>query len=567
MGQVFAFNIAHSFPEIKDSFSKALKSAKGQLGTAKNVAETVKAKFEEAGGSTAGLKEGNANDRSLLNKTITDLTKEKTPEAQKTKETAFKTELQDISPESLERRETARKEYAEKIAKEPVKEYTNKPKMTKLEEKLFDQQKGTQKEISGLQEEISRYQSTLDNTRDSKGGSKSKKVTENKKILENIIEEKKANLQKAQDNLARINENIKAAAPKRKKLTQEDRVKAVLDFERNLKNHMEELQEISDNPKGEKAKEWGERFKKDQKYIEITKENMKRGKLPDPEFFGKNVDMLNKYYNEYQALDKLVNERLKTATGKEKLSLQRLKKNIETNSKINRAKKSLFDRYRTVNEAVKKPFIAKQLQDMGVNLGRHERVIFEAKKVLGQTEAKAKQAWENYKESPTTENLNKAVEQSGMDKGKVTAATENIEEGLNATTDKESETKFKAAENDLKGQSEGKEGQSKGKEGQSKGKEFTLSVPAILEGILKKNGINLSKNWIRNLMLASGGTAASITTLRGALRWARKQYKVQTIRSMQKSKNYAGIQKMYNSHIKGGGTQASWNKWVREAKK
>jgi len=555
-GQVFAFNLFHAIPGIKSKVSELMTKKDIPPSEMNNLASKVKAKFEEAGGTTEGLKAGNKEDVSLLNRTVTDMSKEMTPEAQKTQETAKKTEMADISPETLERKETARKEYAEKIAKEPVKEYANKPKMTKLEEGFFEQKKSAESKISGINEEISRYKSEIDRMENTKA---SKQRTQSKNILEKLVAQREGDLQKIQTELERVNENIKRAAPKRKSVTAEERERVLADMERNLTKHMEELKEISENPKGTTAKEWAERFKKDQKYVEITKENMKRGQLPSPEHIGENIKILNRYFDEYQALNKLVNERLKTAKGKEKLNLQRLQKNIKTNSQINRAKKSLFDRYRTVKEAVRKPFIAKQLQDMGVNLGRHERVIFEAKKVLGDIETKTKQAWDKYQKNPTAETLREAAEKSGMNEQKTQSASDNIEEAIKSDNDKETNEKTKKATKDIEDAVEGKDKKTKG----MKLNEY-FTIDGLVHGIANKIGLNIPKGLIRAGIYVTFGTG--FTRLPSIINKLKKVYKVQRIKEMKRSNNYRGIEDMHRKHIKGGGTQATWNKWLKDAR-
>jgi len=549
-GQVFAFNLFHAMPGIKNKVSELMSKKDIPPSEMNNLASKVKAKFEEAGGSTEGLKAGKKEDVSLLDRTITDMTKEMTPEAKKTQETAFTTEMQDISPEALERREVERKAYAEKIAKEPVEEYTNKPKMTKLEEGFFKQKKSTEAGISSLKDQISRYQSELDRMENTKA---SKQRTQSKNILEKLVEQRKSDLQKAETELKRINENIKRAAPKRKSLTEIEREKVIADREKNLVQHMKELQEISENPKGETAKQWAERFKKDQKYVEITKENMKRGELPSPEHIGENIKILNRYFDEYQALNKLVHERLKTAKGKEKLNLQRLQKNIKKNAEINRAKKQLFERYRTVKEAVKKPFIAKQLQEMGVNLGRHERVIFEAKKVLGDIETKTKQAWEKYQKNPTRENLIDAAEKNGMNGEKTAETVANLEEAITTDNEKVSEEKTKES---LKNADEA----TKGKTSKER-KDFWYSGAGIAQALARKLGIDPDRRLIR--ALAFSLDLGPYMTMAGIIRILRKEYKVQKIKAMKRSNNYRGIEEMHRKHINNGHSQASWNKLLK----
>jgi len=219
----------------------------------------------------------------------------------------------------------------------------------------------------------------------------------------------------------------------------------------------------------------------------------------------------------------------------------------------------LFDRYRSVKEAVKKPFIAKQLQDMGHHLGRHERVIFEAKKTLGKTEAKTKEAWNKYKENPTRENLNNASEQSGLNKEKINEAADNIETGIEESNENKSEQKFKKAEEKLK-----ESVAEKGKIVKEKLSKLNLSIPSIIQGALRKVGVNLSKDVIRNILLISGGS--SLTTMRGVLRKVKHLYNVEKLKSMKRNQDYIGIEKMHQKHISGGGTTATWNKWTKESK-
>ncbi|HUV72196.1 MAG TPA: hypothetical protein VMW25_04250, partial [Clostridia bacterium] len=530
-GQVFGFNLFHALPGLKRSVADRVAKS-GADPT--DVAEKVKAKFEEMGGTEEGLKGKKAKDVNLFNRAVTDITKEvsgKGPEISKTdltqpglwedkelavntvktkenaetlmkkyadmlidaraaieeqggrekastsniikakdaeraykmlskiknelptKQEFLKTQKEspevekarkvakaekktaDIGKEALEKAEVGRKEYAEAIGGEPVYEYITKPKMTKKEKALFQERASTESKIKGLESEIAKYQKEVDRLQAFEGKQRTKQREKTQKLLENLVEQRTKSLKEAQERLGQIGKEIKEAAPKPSKKTTPEEAKATLE------KHMRELKEMSEDPKGKVAEEWNKQFERDQKYQKQHEEMMKRGKLPGAEYVGENIRILDRYFNEYKALERLTNERLKTAKGKEKAMLNRLKKNIEINSKINRNKRAVFERYRSVKEAVRKPFIAKMLQDMGHNLGRHERVIFEAKKVLGQTEAKAKEAWEKFQENPSRENLKDAAEQSGMDGDKTAEAVDDMEEAIKSDDSKASEEK------------------------------------------------------------------------------------------------------------------------------
>jgi len=664
-GQVFGFNLFHALPGLKRSVADRV--AKSGADPA-DVAEKVKVKFEEMGGTEEGLKGKKAKDISLLNRAVNDITKEVSVEggigelstkqkasrentlrnakrfgvpvnkdgtitlyhgtrsgnairksgkienypffttskkeafafgeskggkgkaevielnllpheinlgggpetttygtsinesiplrkeikvspevakATKVAKVAKEAPKAEVGKESLEKAEVGRKEYAEAIGGEPVYEYITKPKMTKKEKALFQERASTESKIKSLESEITKYQKEVDRLRDFKGRQRTKQREKSQKLLENLVEQRTKSLKEAQERLGQIGKEIKEAAPKPSKKMTPEEAKAYLE------RHMKELKEMSEDPKGKVAEEWNKKFERDQKYQKQHEEMMKRGKIPGAEYVGENIKILDRYFNEYKALERLVNERLKTAKGKDKAMLARLKKNIETNSKINRNKRAVFERYRSVKEAVRKPFIAKMLQDMGINLGRHERVIFEAKKVLGQTEAKAKEAWEKYQENPSRENLKDAAEQSGMDGDKTAEAVDDMEEAIKSDDSKASEEKTKDAANNLKQASK-----------KTAWQKFT-SIPRVVSAVLNRMGIPITPEITRALMLLAGGS--SFTTLRGVIRIAKKQYNIEQLRIMRKRKDYNGIEAKYRRHMSGGGTQATWDKWRQAA--
>ena len=545
-GQVFGFNLFEALPGMRNKITKKV----NEIGADPiETAQKVKFKFEDLGGTEEGLKSKNPKDVKLLNRAINDITKEKTPEAAKVSKVETETPKAEVGKEQLAEKEAQRKEYAEKIAKEPVEEYVTKPKMTKKEKNLFIQQKSLMNEIAGLNDEISRYQKAIDDINASKKMTKQKEQTKGQ--LKNLLEQRKEQLEKSQERLGNTQKDIKKAAPKpSKKQTPEEK-------QYYLDEHMRQLKEMSRNPEGVTAQEWNKMFENDQKYQKMNEKNMKRGKLPPPEYVTENLKILDRYYEEYQALDKLAKEKLKTAKGKAKEALMRLRKNIETNSRINRNKKAVWERYRTVKEAVKKPFIAKMLQDMGKNMGRHERVIFEAQKALGQSDVKAKEAWNKFKENPTSENLKEAANESGMDGEKIQDAFEKMEESIKEEDTEKSEEKEKEAEKIIDEELKDKTPKEK--------KDFWYSPSGIFQAILKKLGFDVDRRLIRlaAYTLDIGGFVTAV----GAIKKIKNGIKILRLSKMIKSKDYKGIEKMQRKHLNKGKSKAAWNKLMNQANK
>jgi len=546
--QVFGFNLMHAVPGLKSKiYEKASKSGVDPT----KFAEKVKSRFEEIGGTEEGLKGKKTKDTNLLNRAVNDITKELIPEAAKVAKAEKR--VADVGKKALEKKEIERKEYAEAIGKEPVEEYITKPKMTIKEKELFKERASTESKVKALEKEISRYQKEVDRLKKDTGKKKTDFQKWTKNTLENLVEQRTLSLKEAQERLKQIGKEIKAVAPKPgKKMTPEQQ-------QFYLDKHMRELKQMSMEPKGDVAEDWNKMFKQDQKYQKQHEEMMKRGKIPGAEYVGENIKILDRYMSEYEALKRLSKEQLKTAKGKEKAMLQRLLKNIETNSKINRNKRAVWERYRSVKEAVRKPFIAKMLKDMGHNLGRHERVIFEAKKVLGQTEAKAQEAWKEFKENPTNENLKDAAEKSGMDGEKTVEAVDTMEDAIKSEDSETLEEKTKDAYEKMDDAAKSKDPKAK----KGKGWQKFLSTPSAISALLNRMGIPATPELVRAGLLLSG--YSSITTLRGVIRTLTKQYHIQQIRIMRKRNDNKGIDAKYRRYMKGGGTQATWNKWLKEA--